>query len=169
MLNLLTLTQGALSGTDIEVIDVKRSQFGLLRVTIDRENGVSIVDCERVSNQLSCFYEVEKIDYSRLEVSSPGINRPLTKESDFHRFLGHRIQIRLGKAVDGNRVFSGFLTIPKEGINRTRDHIPDVNKKAVFCLELKTRKTSLQVLDFTLDEIEHAKLDPILDFKGKKR
>lgn len=169
MADLYALTEDVLKSMDLELIDVERAAMGLLRVTIDKKEGVHIKDCEQASRQLSRVYEVENIEYQRLEVSSPGVDRPLRSASDFMSFSGQRIQIKLREAIDGRKVFSGTLRVPT-----TQTQIqPEVcvqDSKAVFGLEFEaTKKEAVQVLRFTLDDIERAKLDPVLDFKGKKR
>ena len=159
MADLFALTEEALAGMDIELVDVERAGMGLLRVTIDREGGVRIEDCEQVSRLLSRVYEVENVDYKRLEVGAPGTDRPLRHEAEFRRFAGERVEVKLREAVDGRKVFTGVLQLaesPAEG-------------KAVFGLEFEAKKDDIQVLSFTLDDVERAKLDPVLDFKGKKR
>src|SRR5690606_26480187 len=112
MADIFALTQQALAGMDVELVDVERAALGLLRVTIDRAGGVSIGDCEQVSRQLSRVYEVENIDYKRLEVGSPGVDRPLRTEAECRRFVGERIEIKLREAVDGRKVYSGVLVLP---------------------------------------------------------
>ncbi len=161
------MTQEALAGMDVELVDVERAAMGLLRVTIDKEGGVRIEDCEQVSRQLSRVYEVENIDYRRLEVGSPGIDRPLRSEADFLRFADSRIEIKLREAIDGQKVFTGTLRVPETaGGQATAGEAP---AHPVFGLEFEAKKNDIQVLSFTLDDIERAKLDPVLDFKGKKR
>ena len=81
-------------------------------MTIDRIGGVRI-GCEQVSRQLSRVYEVENVDYKRLEVGSPGVDRPLRTEAEFRRFAGERIEIKLREAMDGRKVFSGTLVVPR--------------------------------------------------------
>lgn len=157
---LFALTQEALVGMDVELVDVERAPGGLLRVTIDRPEGVRIEDCERVSKHLSRVFEVDNIDYRRLEVGSPGVDRPLKRPEDFLRFAGERVEIRLRQAVDSRKVFSGLLQAPAQG---------DASEPLRFGLEYETQAGETQVLGFTFDDIERAKLDPILDFKGKKR
>src|SRR3546814_12918861 len=109
------LTQQACAGMDVERVDVERAALGLLRVTIDKAGGVRIEDCEQVSRQLSRVYEVENIDYKRLEVGSPGIDRPLRTEAELRRFAGERIEIKLPHPLDGRKVFSGLLSVPADG------------------------------------------------------
>ncbi|WZB66080.1 ribosome maturation factor RimP [Achromobacter xylosoxidans] len=166
MADLFALTEEALAGMDVELVDVERAALGLLRVTIDRVGGVRIEDCEQVSRQLSRVYEVENIDYKRLEVGSPGIDRPLRNEAEFRRFAGERIEIKLREALDGRKVFSGTLTVPEDA-PAASDAVAGMHK-TVFGLEFE-KKNEIQVLNFTVDDIERAKLDPVLDFKGKKR
>lgn len=163
------MTQEALAGTGLDLIDVERAPLGLLRVTIDRPEGIGIEDCEQVSRQLSRVFEVENIDYSRLEVGSPGIDRPLRLVSDFFRFANERVEIKLRDAVDNRKVFVGTLRAPEnvDPVHACADTAfgleiePNVNDEA--------KAGQAQVLSFTTDDIERAKLDPILDFKGKKR
>lgn len=168
MADLFALTEEALAGMGVELVDVERAAMGLLRVTIDKEGGVRIEDCEQVSRQLSRVYEVENIDYRRLEVGSPGVDRPLRSESDFLRFAGERVEIKLREAIDGRKVFTGTLRAPAD--MQSPESTGEQSGKPVFGLEFEaTKKDGVQVLSFTLDDIERAKLDPVLDFKGKKR
>lgn len=157
---LFALTQEALVGMDVELVDVERAPGGLLRVTIDRSDGVRIEDCERVSKHLSRVFEVENVEYRRLEVGSPGVDRPLKTPEDFLRFAGERVEIRLRQAVDNRKVFTGLLQATSQ---------VDASAANEFGLEYETQSGETQVLGFTFDDIERAKLDPILDFKGKKR
>ncbi len=92
---------------DVELVDVETAALGLLRVTIDRPEGVRIEDCEQVSRQLSRVYEVENIDYKRLEVGSPGVDRPLRSEADFRRFATACGEVKLRQAVENRKVFTG--------------------------------------------------------------
>ncbi|AOB32000.1 ribosome maturation factor RimP [Bordetella sp. H567] len=160
MADLFALTQEALSGMDVELVDVERAALGLLRVTIDRPEGVRIEECEQVSRQLSRVYEVENIDYKRLEVGSPGVDRPLRTEADLHRFAGQRVEVKLRQAVDNRKVFTGTLVAAAAAQDQG---------KAVFGVEFEAKKDDIQMVHFTFDEVERAKLDPVLDFKGKKR
>ncbi|PLC55454.1 ribosome maturation factor RimP [Pollutimonas nitritireducens] len=162
MADIFVLTQEALAGMDIELVDVERAPLGLLRVTIDRPEGVRIEDCEQVSKQLSRVFEVENVEYKRLEVGSPGIDRPLKRPADFIRFANERIEIKLREAVDNRKTYSGTLRIPE---NATAE----ASSAPVFGLELETKSGEAQVLSFTFDDVDRAKLDPIIDFKGKKR
>ncbi len=84
---------------------------GLLRVYIDREGGVTVDDCGRVSHQVSGVLDVEDpiAGHYDLEVSSPGLDRPLFDEEHFERFAGHEARIRLHTKLDGRRKFQGRL------------------------------------------------------------
>ncbi|WP_415832852.1 ribosome maturation factor RimP [Kerstersia similis] len=159
MADLYALTEAALAGMGVELIDVERAAQGLLRVTIDREGGVTLENCEQVSRQLSRVFEVENIDYQRLEVGSPGVDRPLRREADFVRFAGERVEIKLREPLENRKVFSGVLRVAEaEG-----------EEAAGFELEFEAKKGEVQVLKFVFDDVERAKLDPLLNFKGKKR
>lgn len=168
MADIYALTQQALAGMDVELVDVERAALGLLRVTIDRVGGVRIEDCEQVSRQLSRVFEVENIDYKRLEVGSPGTDRPLRTEAELRRFVGERIEIKLREPLDGRKVFSGTLSLPEAEQGAAGD-ASAATQPTVFGLEFEAKKNDIQVLSFTLGDVERAKLDPVLDFKGKKR
>ncbi|WP_313952099.1 ribosome maturation factor RimP [Accumulibacter sp.] len=107
------------TGLGYELVDVERSPHGrVLRVFIDKPDkprGVDVDDCALVSNQLSRVLMVEGIDYESLEISSPGIDRPLKKEADFERFAGSQITLKLRLPVNGRRNFSGVLQGMHEG------------------------------------------------------
>ena len=94
-----------------ELVDVQASNGGrLLRLFIDKPGGVGLEDCAAVSRQLTRVFEVEGIDYERLEVSSPGLDRPLRKGSDFARFAGHKAEVRMRTPdATGRRRFVGML------------------------------------------------------------
>jgi ribosome maturation factor RimP len=96
-----------------ELVDVETSPRGrLLRVYIDKpldEKGVSIEDCTAVSNQLTRLFAVENVDYDRLEVSSPGLDRALKKAADYERFVGQEVQVKLRIPVGNQRNFSGVI------------------------------------------------------------
>ena len=149
---------------DIEFIDIERSALGLLRVTIDRPDGVRIEDCEQVSKQLSRVFEVENVDYRRLEVGSPGVDRPLKSEADFKRFIGERIEVKLREAVDNQKVFSGEL-FDLGGLTSGAG----ADAMQAFGIEFEAKKGEIRQVTFTFSDVERAKLNPVLDFKGKKR
>lgn len=94
-----------------ELVDLRASNGGrLLRLFIDKAGGVGVEDCAAVSRQLTRVLEVEGVDYERLEVSSPGLDRPLRKASDFARFVGHKADVRMRTPdATGRRRFVGVL------------------------------------------------------------
>lgn len=156
MTDLYTLTEQAITGLGVELVDVERAALGLLRVTIDKEGGINIEDCEAVSRLLSRVYEVENIDYKRLEVGSPGVDRPLRSLADFKRFAGERVEVKLRMPIDNRKVFTGVLSLKDEQTNQ-------------FCLTFDVKKNETQVVEFFYEDVDKAKLDPVLDFKGKKK
>ena len=89
----------------------------MLRVYIDKEGGVTVDDCERVSHQISGLLDVEEaVEGSYvLEVSSPGLDRPLVSERDFERFRGHDVRLRTDRAIEGQRNFRGLLHGMRDG------------------------------------------------------
>jgi ribosome maturation factor RimP len=80
-----------------------------IRVFIDKPDGVDVEDCARVSNQLTRLFTVENVDFERLEVSSPGLDRPLKRLADYDRFAGQEAQLTLSAPVDGARRIKGIL------------------------------------------------------------
>ena len=90
---------------------------GVLRIYIDSADGIGVDDCQAVSHQVSGILEVEdpiRGQYS-LEVSSPGLDRPLYQARDFERFAGHQVTIRLLAPVNGQRKFKGMLGGMRDG------------------------------------------------------
>ncbi|HJT51097.1 MAG TPA: ribosome maturation factor RimP [Nitrosospira sp.] len=116
-MDLPELLESTLAGLGYELVDLERSPRGkLLRVFIDKPDGVSVDDCVLVSNHLSRLFAVENIDYDRLEVSSPGLDRPLKKASDFIRFAGESVRLKLRVALQGQRNFVGILREVNDGV-----------------------------------------------------
>jgi ribosome maturation factor RimP len=93
-----------------ELVDWEmQPRAGLVRVFIDKAHGVDVEDCARVSNQLTHVFTVENIAYDRLEVSSPGLDRPLKKLADYTRFAGEEAQLTLHEMTDGARRWKGVI------------------------------------------------------------
>jgi ribosome maturation factor RimP len=110
------LIETTITGLGYELVDFERSGRGLLRVFIDKPEGILVDDCQLVSNQLTRLFLVENVDYDRLEISSPGLDRPLKKESDFVRFAGQKAQLKLRIPMAGRKNFVGVLGAVSEGI-----------------------------------------------------
>jgi len=112
-MDLNALLETTVVGLGYELVDIEMSPRGrTIRIFIDlpgKENGVDVDDCARVSNQLSRLLDVENVDYDRLEISSPGLDRVVKKPEDFQRFVGHDIQIKLRIPQGGRRNFQGEL------------------------------------------------------------
>ena len=104
-----------LAGLGYELVDIEMSRGGLMRLFIDSPNGITVEDCARVSNHLTRAFAVEGIDYERLEVSSPGLDRPLKRIEDFERFAGSLATVRLKLPRAGQRRFEGRLAGVEDG------------------------------------------------------
>jgi ribosome maturation factor RimP len=105
-----TLLETTLSGMGYELVALEMARpGGFLRVYIDRQAGIDVDDCALVSNHLTRLFAVEGIEYDRLEVSSPGLDRPLRKLADFQRFMGERAQIKTRIPIGGRKNFTGRL------------------------------------------------------------
>ncbi len=159
--------QGTVTGLGYDLVDAQRSAGGLLRVFIDRIGGnpkggpsqaeagegqfITVEDCEKVTRQLQHVLEVEGCDYQRLEVSSPGLDRPLKKQADFERFAGSQIEVTLKLALQGRKKYRGEL----------RAH-------GAAWRVVVGEGESQQALDFVLEDVREARLVPVLDFKGRQ-
>jgi ribosome maturation factor RimP len=142
MLDLHTLLERSLAQIGYEMVDLEISGRGkLLRLFIDKPDGISIDDCALVSEHVSHLLAVENdVDYDRLEVSSPGLDRVLKKESDFTRFAGNKVQLKMRVPVEGRKNFTGIL----RGINQDMVQI----------------ETEAGLQDFALSNIDKARLNP---------
>ena len=145
------MVQPVVTGMGYELVDVQASTGGrLLRLFIDKPGGVGLEDCAAVSRQLSRVFEVEGIDYERLEVSSPGLDRPLRKGADFARFAGQKAEVRM-RAPDasGRKRFVGVLRGAEGGRVRIE-------------LEAQGQELDGQTVALELEGIERARLVPEL-------
>jgi len=110
------LVETTLTGLGYELVDLEVSGRGLLRVFLDKAEGdITLDDCERASNQLTRLFAVEGVEYERLEVSSPGLDRVLKKEADFVRFCGQKANIKLRVPLEGRKNFVGILGTLQDG------------------------------------------------------
>jgi len=109
-LDLNALLERTLPALGYELVDLELSPKGrLVRIFIDKANGVDVEDCARVSSHLTRLFAVENVDFDRLEVSSPGLDRPLRKAADYARFVGHEAKLTLREPVEGARRLKGIL------------------------------------------------------------
>jgi ribosome maturation factor RimP len=110
-MELQAIIERVISQLGYELVDFEMSNRGkLLRLFIDKPEGITLDDCVLVSNHVSHFLAVENdVDYDRLEVSSPGMDRVLKKAADFERFKGTRIKVKLRVPVEGRKNFIGVL------------------------------------------------------------
>jgi ribosome maturation factor RimP len=104
------LVESTLAGMGFELVDLEVSGRGLIRVLMDKQpEGITVDDCALVSNQLTRLFLVEGVDYERLEISSPGLDRPLKKAADFERFRGQKAHLKLRVPIAGRKNFTGIL------------------------------------------------------------
>jgi ribosome maturation factor RimP len=104
------LLEKTLDGLGYELVDVELANHGrLMRIFIDKIGGVNVDDCAAVSNHLARLFTVENVEYDRLEVSSPGLDRRLKRSKDFERFVGERVQVKLRIPIDGRKRLAGVL------------------------------------------------------------
>ncbi len=148
---LVDIVESTVAGMGYELVDAQVSNRGrLLRIFIDKQAGITVDDCADVSRQLSRVFAVEGVDYDRLEVSSPGLDRPLRRAADFQRFAGQKVDVRM-RAADpsGRRRFVGVLRGAAEGS--------------------ATVEVEGQMVELALDGIERARLVPELERSERTR
>jgi len=141
---LAEIVEQTVRGMGLECVDFQQSNRSrLLRVFIDKPQGVSVDDCAAVSRQLTRVFAVEGVEYDRLEVSSPGLDRPLRKAGDFQRFAGQRVEVRMRERdANGRRRYAGLLLKCDE--------------------RMATIEVDGHVVNLALDDMERAKLVPDL-------
>lgn len=163
ILPLLELIEKTVTGMGYELVDFQQGARGLITVFIDfppqadadEQPMISVEDCEKVTHQLLHVLTVEDAAYERLEVSSPGLDRPLKKVSDYARFAGQEatVKLRMPMASAANRkMFQGIL------------HAPDGD---MLKLEIES-KDGPAMLEFSLADVDKARLVPKVDFRSRK-
>jgi len=178
-------------GLGYDLVEIERSAGGLLRITIDLpwqghpqpgmpEQFVTVEDCEKVTRQLQFALEVDGVDYNRLEVSSPGIDRPLRHQQDYERFEGEIIDLVLkapiGAAASGQvsasrKKFRGRLERAPEGGEAFWQIVWSEEPEAKPGARISKKRLEaapLHAMAFTLQELREARLAPIVDFKGRR-
>ncbi|QEL54533.1 ribosome maturation factor RimP [Chromobacterium paludis] len=109
------LLENTLQGLGYELVDFEMTPGGGFRVFLDKPGGITVEDCVLVSNHLTRLFMVENVDYERLEVSSPGLDRPLKKEADFVRFAGQLAKIKTRMPIEQQKKFTGRLAGVEDG------------------------------------------------------
>ena len=155
------------TGLGYDLVDCERSPAGLLRVYIDRlpelaaaGELINVEDCERVTRQLQYVLEVEECPYERLEVSSPGLDRPLKKAADYARFVGQEVEITLRMPFQGRKKYKGMLAL-------LPGTAAPVDAAAPEWRLIISEGGADQALDFSLEEVREARLVPVVNFKGR--
>lgn len=186
------LVEQTVTGLGYELVEIDRLAGGLLRITIDlpwtpeapvglaQPQAITVEDCEKVTRQLQFSLEVDGIEYSRLEVSSPGIDRLLRGERDFERFAGSEVDITLklpvGAAAQGQvnanrKKFRGTLerAVAVDGTVSGWQIVWSEAAKVKPGQRVSKHRVAapLQSLGFVLDEVREARLAPIVNFKGR--
>jgi len=174
-------------GMGYDLVELERSAGGLLRVTLDfpwapgqPEQPITVEDCERVTRQLQYTLEVENTDYRRLEVASPGIDRPLNGSNDCLRFAGSTVDLTLKQALGEAAAGSGLAANRKkfrgtlEAVEESTDHSlwrivwsDEPPPKPGVRVSKKKVPAPLQAMTFSLDEVREIRLAPIVNCKGR--
>ena len=186
-MNWQSAVERTVTGLGYDLVDAEKSAGGLLRVFIDHlasstESSagqfITVDDCEKVTRQLQYVLEVEACAYERLEVSSPGLDRPLKKAADYARFAGEQVELTLKEPFKGRKKFSGELQALGEGwrlvlVNRVKKPGKKLDKSVVKGDDnsvgaAKPEGESDLALDFSIEEVREARLVPVVDFKGRR-
>ena len=169
------------TGLGYDLVDTERSPSGLLRVFIDHAADtaidyatglapaafITVEDCEKVTRQLQHVLEVEGCAYERLEVSSPGLDRPLKKTADYRRFVGEQVEVTLKVPFQGRKKYSGVLHVLPVGWRLVLVE-PAASVKGGKGGGKNAEPRPEQALDFSLEEVREARLVPVVDFKGRR-
>lgn len=185
--DLLSIVESTVEGMGFEFVDLEHLPRGMMRVTIDSENGIGVDDCERVSNQLSYLFTVEEVNYERLEVSSPGVERPLKRDRDWARFVGKLAHVELyapliaeGFPEAGRRKLDGRIQgVRGEGAEAMIDFLFTDEKPAKTPAQAareriaqkrsgkKAQTVEPVAVSFAISSVDRAHLVAELNFKGK--
>jgi len=155
------IIEKTVQGQGYELVDFELAARGMVRVYIDftpeeADRGfITVEDCEKVTHQLLHVLTVENAVYERLEVSSPGLDRPLKKLADYSRFAGQEALVKLRMPMPGAANRKSFQGVLQE---------PDGDKLA---LEFEG-KEGPAMLEFTLADVDKARLVPKVDFRSRK-
>jgi ribosome maturation factor RimP len=152
-MSIIAILEKTIPGLGYELVDIEISPAKIVRVFIDKPDGVTIEDCEKVSNHLSNLLLVEDVSYNRLEISSPGIERPLKSISDFIRFKGQTVKVKLHELLDGQKVYQGNIS---EIIGNKI--ILSLEKEQIVEIDFTNLSRARLVYDFRVDLKSHKKL-----------
>ena len=174
LMNWQRAVEDTVTGLGYDLVDAEKSVGGLLRVLIDHlppsTDAITVDDCEKVTRQLQHVLEVEGASYERLEVSSPGLDRPLKKAADYARFAGEQIELTLKLPFKGRKKYSGELQALGDAwrlvlLDEKQSHTRATKRAAA---QAPAEVGSDLALDFSLDEVREARLVPVVDFKGRR-
>lgn len=179
---LFEMIDSTVEGLGYELVDVATLPRGLIRVTIDKDGGITLDDCEKVSNQLNNTMTVEGVDYDRLEISSPGVDRPLKRPRDFVKFVGQNVHVELftplmgeGLPENGRRRLDGKLEAvegeednPSITMTLTEKRPARTPAEKAKQSKNKAEPAPAVTVTFPFSDVERANLVPDLDFRGAK-
>jgi len=183
------IVEQTVAGLGYDLVEIERCTGGLLRITIDvpwqpgaqsegQPQFITVDDCEKVTRQLQFALEVDGVNYQRLEVSSPGIDRLLRGPQDFERFIGEQVDITLreplgqaaGPHIAANRKkFRGTLEKTAQGGWQIVWSDAPPKGKPGQRVSKNRPPPPLHALGFAWDELREARLAPVVDFKGRGR
>jgi ribosome maturation factor RimP len=177
--------EDTVTGLGYDLVDAEKGAGGLLRVYIDHPQAerpqagqasqfITVDDCEKVTRQLQHVLEVEGASYERLEVSSPGLDRPIKKAADYARFCGEQIELTLKLPFKGRKKYRGELQASPDGVQNSwrlvlaNDERSPTRATKRAAAQAPAEAAGDLALDFSLDEVREARLVPVVDFKGRR-
>ena len=188
-MNWQSAVERTVTGLGYDLVDAEKSAGGLLRVLIDHPPAalhgsmqpfITVDDCEKVTRQLQHVLEVDGCAYERLEVSSPGLDRPLKKAADYARFAGEQVDVTLKLPFKGRKKYRGELQPQGDGVQWRIVLAQELGAGKPTRAQLRAARGEVsdagdasegkgeQALDFSLDEVREARLVPVVDFKGRR-
>lgn len=163
------IVAASVTGLGYELVDFEHSARGLMRVFIDKPEGIGVEDCANVSNHLTRVFLVEEIEFERLEVSSPGLDRPLKSLAHFQQYLGLAVKVKLNALIEGRKRFDGVIEAVEGDVIvfglAEDDAVPKPAKPSKLALKPKrsrVRQASVKHIRVPFEIIDKTRLIPAI-------
>ena len=165
------IVAASVTGLGYELVDFEHSARGLMRVFIDKTDGIGVEDCANVSNHLTRVFVVENIEFERLEVSSPGLDRPLKTLANYQQYIGRVVKVRLNTPFEGRKRFDGvieavdnetivFALIETEGALKSAKQVQVQAKNSHRPKRMDAHSESVKLTRVPFESIDKARLIP---------
>jgi ribosome maturation factor RimP len=184
LMNWQSVVERTVTGLGYDMVGAEKTLGGLLRVYVDHlyqvtegavsvEKFITVEDCEKITRQLQYVLEVEGCTYERLEVSSPGLDRPLNKTAHYERFVGQQVEVTLKLPFKGRKKYRGELQKLDDSwrlvVTNEQVKCPVKGRRVAPACGASSVEEGVDFgLDFSLEEVREARLVPVFDFKGSR-